>query len=124
VKIDPPRPLTRDEQAFLAGLIGHVADARWQRLDLSSMRVSGVFDCGCSSFDLAVPGEPPAPIYGGRVADLYATTLQGKVVGVILWGADSRLTHVELYSLRDSPPFDIPSPETIADVPPWLDPAV
>jgi hypothetical protein len=118
--VDPPRKLTSAEHALLKSMLergGCVAD-----VDL--LRVVDVCECGCSSFELARVGEVGPTAYGYQIADAYGKTSDGRDVGLILWGTESQPTLMELYSLASEPPFDLPRPETIVDVPPWPEQAV
>ena len=93
--------------------------------DVDSLRVVDVCQCGCASFELAPSDSPYRPSgYGSQVTDAYGKTSDGRDVGLILWGADGHLTYLELYSLAAQPPFDLPAPDTVSDMPPWPEPAV
>jgi hypothetical protein len=117
-----PRPLRGSESALVSALLARMGSAG-ALAGLTELEVVDVCQCGCSSFELAPAGSNRRPNgYGHKVADAYAVTPDGKAVGLILWGTAEHLTYMELYSLASDPPFELPSVDTITDMPAWPEP--
>lgn len=113
-----PRPLSGSERSLVSGLLARVGYAGALTTGLDGLEVVDVCQFGCSSFELAPAGSNRRPKgYGHQVADAYAVTPDGKAIGLILWGTAEHLTYMELYSLASDPPFELPSADTITDVP-------
>jgi hypothetical protein len=123
MKVDPPRILSDPERDIVTAMLVVGGNASGPVANLGRMRVVEICDCGCASFEMEPDGaSEPSTGYGHQLADAYGTTPDGKAVGLILWGFDERVTYLELYSLAAKPPFALPAPDTLADVPPWPQP--
>jgi len=117
------RPLSERERALILRLLDRAGKARPPLDDLERLRVVAACDCGCGSIDL----EPVAPTREGAedatiLADAFGAVQDGHAVGLILWGTESRVTGLEIYSLAFDPPFELPRPDSVSDVPPGFDP--
>ena len=122
IPIDP-RPLAPAEHALILRLLERADLARGPHAALAGQRVTATCACGCGSVDLAAGAPAEAPGERSRVlADAFGTVQGGHPVGLLLWGTATRVTGLELYSLAFDPPFELPAPDTVADVPAGLDP--
>ena len=114
----PPRALSAAEHALVVRLLEREGLARGSHAALADLRVVATCECGCGSIDLE-PAAPTAAVAGrSRVlVDAYGAVQGGHAVGLILWGTATRVTALELYSLAFDPPFELPNPDSVADVP-------
>lgn len=120
---DSPRPLSHSERTLVHALLAPTRPEHEVVRALDALVVVRTCDCGCASFEMAPSAHPvPPATYGRQLADAYGTTPDGRPVGLILWATDAHPTYMELYSLASDPPFALPAPGTITDLPPWPEP--
>ena len=121
----PPRPLSPAEHALIVRLLERAGLARGAHRSLEGLLVTATCECGCGSIDVAPAGPAAALAEASRVlADAYGAVQGGHPVGLLLWGTQSRVTGLEIYALAFDPPFELPSPDTVVDVPADFDPAI
>ena len=124
MKIDP-RPLSGPEQALVLRLLEHAGRAQPPLTQLDQLRVVATCDCGCGSIDLEPPPSAVADGERARIlADAYGTVQGGNAIGLILWGTTRHVSGLEVYSLAFAPPFELPRPDSVSDVPAGFDPPV
>jgi len=57
-----------------------------------------------------------------RLGEGLGAAQAGQAVGLILWGTTSYVSGLEIYSLAVDPPFELPRPDSVSDVPPGFAP--
>jgi hypothetical protein len=115
---ETPRLLSPTERALIGRLLEHADRAHAPYLALDQLRVTAHCECGCGSIRL-VPSTAIAPTTERShvLADAYGTVQGGHAVGLLLWGTDRQVTGLEIYSLAFDPPFELPAPDSVSDIP-------
>ena len=123
MKVLPPRPLTDGECALVLRLLEFGGHAHVPYTALDRLRVHATCDCGCGSFEMESEESPDAAADHGKIlADGYGTVQDGNAVGLILWGTDQHVSYCEIYALGFDPPYELPRPDSVSDVPAGFDP--
>jgi hypothetical protein len=114
----PARKLTSGERHLVSRLLALGDCARQPYTDLDRIHVHGLCECGCGSFEMLPLDGSPIPRGKAKIlADGYGTVQGGHPVGLILWGNDEQVTYCEIYALGFDPPYELPRPESLAEVP-------
>lgn len=107
-----PRSLSGSESAVLQALLERAplgeASAAAQ-VDLATLRVVGLCECGCDSLFLAGI-ESAVDQY--RIADGLGYTIEHEQIGLILWASGDAPVHLELYNYAEHP-ARLPVPASI-----------
>ena len=117
---EPPRPLTSAERAMLGLILAQdFVGANQLRAQADVAVVVGRCDCGCPTFDLAVPaGLPAAPLEDGLVpCEAEVAPVGDEAPGqVILFVKEGRLRGLEYVwfgGVDDQPPQAWPEPSRV-----------
>jgi hypothetical protein len=105
----PARVITTEEaevleRALRRGAIAPVPD--WALADVPLLEVVGVCTCGCRSIYSAHESRKDR-----RLADTWGRTADGKQIDVIVWGADGRVTCLDLIDHFST--GELPTPDSI-----------
>jgi hypothetical protein len=111
------RSISAAEAAIVAWLLAHGAESpRYTPLagSASSLRVVGRCACGCPSIDFVPAGQG---IGFQSIANGYAKTPDGRLVGAILWGSETVVSGLEFYEMDEVRPFSLPALSTFTTLP-------
>ena len=106
------RNLTSGESAIVKWMVQHSAKPGESIAHLAPLvgrlHVVGNCKCGCPSIDFKEKGtaQPWTPI-----GDARGISLEGLIVGVLLWGNDKEITGLEVYSETGEKTFLMPTPD-------------
>jgi hypothetical protein len=95
----PERDITAHEAAIVEWLLEHAAmrDVTAYRANpITSLRVVGGCDCGCSSLDFRSSSSGPSTM----LADAVAVYPDKQQAGLILWGRDGEIVMLEVYEMH------------------------
>ena len=95
----PERDITAHEAAIVEWLLNHAAMcdiAAYRSKPVTSLRVVGGCDCGCSSLDFSSSASGPKTM----LADAVAVYPDKQQAGLILWGRDGEIVMLEVYEMQ------------------------
>ncbi|UWZ84221.1 hypothetical protein [Occallatibacter riparius] len=108
------RPLTSDERDLVRWLVEHseseIPDLLQQ---IERLTVFEKCTCGCPTVYFALDGEPVSS-KGERIISDWLATVNGDLVGVMLFQTDGRLSSMEVYSCAGTDePFGLPAIDSL-----------
>jgi len=95
----PERGITAHEAAIVEWLLDHAAMrdvTAYRSKPVTSLRVVGGCDCGCSSLDFHSNVSGPKTM----LADAVAVYPDKQQAGLILWGRDGEIVMLEVYEMH------------------------
>jgi hypothetical protein len=108
------RAMTTDEEKLLLWLLSHGTESAKTYLpQVDLVRVSPrKCPCGCASFDLVIPGRPPAK-GGMEILSDFVLGEGGELSGIFVFERGGVLAGVEVCGYSGSAPKSLPSLEAL-----------
>jgi len=105
-----PRPLSAEEKALADFLLSAEFPGRDElRVQLDSVKVVGICECGCGTVELAVEGDVPRSVCREPIP----IEAHDDALDVLLFVRDGVLSSLEIVDYKDRRPLPYPRPSDL-----------